>query len=163
MFNLAVIYDNGFGIAADKTRALHYYKAASELSNIYAQYNLGWKYYNGESVYKDVNKAFNLYQSASRYGHPQATFNLANMYFSGIGTVKNIKKAYRLFLIAKISGIEESQYFLNEIKKQISPEELNVLTSEYSSLIEEKIVIPEEKLMNDQIDSYLNLWTNISN
>ena len=145
MFNLAVIYDNGFGIAADKTRALHYYKAASELSNIYAQYNLGWKYYNGESVYKDVNKAFNLYQSASRYGHPQATFNLANMYFSGIGTVKNIKKAYRLFLIAKISGIEESQYFLNEIKKQISPEELNVLTSEYSSLIEEKIVIPEEK------------------
>ena len=92
MFNLAVIYDNGFGIAADKTRALHYYKAASELSNIYAQYNLGWKYYNGESVYKDVNKAFNLYQSASRYGHPQATFNLANMYFSGIGTVKNLKK-----------------------------------------------------------------------
>ena len=40
MFNLAVIYDNGFGIAADKTRALHYYKAASDLSNIYAQYNL---------------------------------------------------------------------------------------------------------------------------
>ena len=73
MFNLAVIYDNGFGIAADKTRALHYYyEAASDLSNKYAQYNLGWKYYNGESVYKDVNKAFNLYQSASRYGHPSS-------------------------------------------------------------------------------------------
>ena len=40
MFNLAIIYDNGFGIAADKTRALHYYKAASDFSNIYAQYNL---------------------------------------------------------------------------------------------------------------------------
>ena len=25
MFNLAVIYDNGFGIAQDKTRALYYY------------------------------------------------------------------------------------------------------------------------------------------
>ena len=62
MFNLAVIYDNGFGIAAqDKTRALYYYEAASDLSNIYAQYNLGWKYYNGENVYKDVNKAFSLY------------------------------------------------------------------------------------------------------
>ena len=95
MFNLAVIYDNGFGIAQDKTRALYYYELAADLSNIYAQYNLGWKYYNGENVYKDVNKAFSLYTSASRYGHPQATFNLANMHFSGVGTVKNIKKAYK--------------------------------------------------------------------
>ena len=143
MFNLAIIYDNGFGIAADKTRALHYYKLASDLSNIYAQYNLGWKYYNGESVYKDVNKAFILYQSASRYGHPQATYNLANMHYEGIGTVKNIKKAYRLYLVAKINGIEESQYFLDKIKKQVSPEELNALDTEYSSLIEEKIEIPK--------------------
>ena len=71
MFNLAVIYDNGFGVAADKTRALYYYESAADLSNIYAQYNLGWKYFNGENVYKDVTKAFNLYDSASRYGHPQ--------------------------------------------------------------------------------------------
>ena len=103
------------------------------------QYNLGWKYFNGENVYKDVSKAFNLYDSASRYGHPQATFNLANMYYSGVGTVKNIKKAYKLFLLAKISGIGESQYFLNKIEKQISPEELMVLTSEYGSLIERKL------------------------
>tara|TARA_Y100000994_G_C15508035_1_gene366400 strand:- start:89 stop:700 length:612 start_codon:yes stop_codon:yes gene_type:complete len=144
MFNLAVIYDNGFGIAADKTRALHYYKAASDLSNIYAQYNLGWKYFNGESVYKDVGKAFSLYESASRYGHPQATFNLANMHYLGVGTVKNIKKAYKLFLLAKINGIKESEYFLDLIQKQISPEELMALNSEYSSLIEEKIIIPKE-------------------
>ena len=142
MFNLAVIYDNGFGIAADKTRALYYYESAADLSNIYAQYNLGWKYFNGENVYKDVTKAYNLYDSASRYGHPQATFNLANMYYSGVGTVKNIKKAYKLFLLAKISGIGESQYFLNKIEKQISPEELMVLTSEYGSLIEKKIELP---------------------
>ena len=45
MFNLAIIYDNGFGTTPDKTRALYYYEEASQLSNIYAQYNLGWKYY----------------------------------------------------------------------------------------------------------------------
>ena len=115
MFNLAIIYDNGFGIGVDKTRALYYYEASAALSNIYAQYNLGWKYYNGESVYKDVTKAFQLYESASRYGHPQATYNLANMYFTGTGTVKNLKKSYRLFLLAKISGVVESQYFLDKI------------------------------------------------
>ena len=148
MFNLAIIYDNGFGIGVDKTRALYYYEASAALSNIYAQYNLGWKYYNGESVYKDVTKAFQLYESASRYGHPQATYNLANMYFTGTGTVKNLKKSYRLFLLAKISGVVESQYFLNKIKNQISPEELNVLNEEFSSLIEEKIPLPQINLDN---------------
>ena len=57
MFNLAIIFDNGFGISPNKTRALFYYEAASDLSNIYAQYNLGWKYYNGENVNKNVIKA----------------------------------------------------------------------------------------------------------
>ncbi len=142
MYNLAVIFDNGFGISADKTRALFYYEAASELSNMYAQYNLGWKYYNGENVNKDVIKAFQLYKAASDYGHPQAMYNLAHMYYSGIGTVKNLKLAYKMFLNAKINGINESNYFIDKIAKEITPQELLVLTDEFSSLIEEKIPLP---------------------
>ena len=142
MFNLAIIFDNGFGISPNKTRALFYYEAASVLSNIYAQYNLGWKYYNGENVNKDVIKAFQLYKDASDYGHPQAMYNLAHMYYSGIGTVKNLKLAYKMFLNAKISGINESNYFIDKIAKEITPQELLVLTDEFSSLIEEKIPLP---------------------
>ena len=142
MYNLAIIFDNGFGISADKTRALFYYEAASELSNIYAQYNLGWKYFNGESVNKDVIKAFQLYKAASDFGHPQAMYNLAHMYYSGIGTVKNLKLAYKMFLNAKINGINESNYFIDKIAKEITPQELLVLTDEFSSLIEEKIPLP---------------------
>lgn len=142
MFNLAVIFDNGLGISANKTRALFYYEAASDLSNVYAQYNLGWKYFNGENVNKDVIKAFQLYKDASDYGHPQAMYNLAHMYYSGIGTVKNLKLAYKMFLNAKISGINESNYFIDKISKEITPQELLVLTDEFSSLIEEKIPLP---------------------
>ena len=142
MFNLAVIFDNGFGISANKTRALFYYEAASDLSNMYAQYNLGWKYYNGENVNKDVIKAFQLYKAAADYGHPQAMYNLANMYYSGIGTVKNLKLAYKMFLNAKINGINESNYFIDKITQEITPQELIVLTEEFSSLIEEKIPLP---------------------
>ena len=54
----------GLVVSADKTRALFYYESASELSNIYAQYNLGWKYFNGENVNKDVIKAFNYTKSS---------------------------------------------------------------------------------------------------
>ena len=142
MYNLAIIFDNGFGVSPDKTRALFYYKSASELSNIYAQYNLGWKYFNGENVNKDVIKAFQLYKAASDYGHPQAMYNLAHMYYSGTGTVKNLKLAYKMFLNAKISGIDESNYFINKISQEITPQELLVLTEEFSSLIEEKIPLP---------------------
>ena len=142
MYNLAVIFDNGFGISANKTRALFYYEAASDLSNMYAQYNLGWKYYNGENVNKDVIKAFQLYKAASEDGHPQAMYNLAHMYYSGIGTVKNLKLAYKTFLNAKISGINESNYFIDKITREITPQELLVLTEEFSSLIEEKIPLP---------------------
>ena len=142
MYNLAIIFDNGFGLQTNKTKALYYYEAASDLSNMYAQYNLGWKYYNGEDVNKDVVKAFELYKSAADYGHPQAMYNLANMYYSGTGTVKNLKLAFKAFLNAKIRGINESNYFIDKISNEISSQELIVLTEEFSSLIEEKIPLP---------------------
>ena len=62
-------------------------------------------------------------------------YNLAHMYYSGTGTVKNLKLAYKMFLNAKISGINESNYFINKITQEITPQELIVLTEEYSSLI----------------------------
>ena len=142
MFNLAVIYDNGFGVPVDKTRALYYYKEASQLSNKFAQYNLGWKYFNGESVNKDVIKAFELYKAAADFGHPQAMFNLANMYYSGTGTVKDLKMAYKMFLESKIYGIGESDFYIKKISTLITKEELDFLNSQYSTLIEIKIPVP---------------------
>ena len=69
-------------------------------------------------------------------------YNLAHMYYSGVGTVKNLKLAYKMFLNAKISGINESNYFIEKITKELSPQELIVLTEEFASLIEEKIPLP---------------------
>ena len=115
MFNIALIYDNGFGVQTDKTRALYYYEAASQLSNKFALFNLGWMYYNGENVNKDVIKAFELYKLASDFGHPRAMYNLANMYYSGTGTVKDLKMSYKMFLKSKINGITESEFYKRDI------------------------------------------------
>lgn len=141
MFNLALIYDNGFGVQEDKSKALFYYESASQLSNKFALFNLGWMYYNGDNVNKDVFKAFDLYNKASDFGHPRAMFNLANMYFTGVGTVKDIKMAYKLFLKSKMNGIDESKYYIDKISKSLSPEELGSLNNEFSSLIEKKIIL----------------------
>lgn len=140
MFNLALIYDNGFGIQKDKSRAIYYYEAASQLSNKFAMFNLGWMYYNGENVNKDVVKAFELYTQASNFGHPRAMYNLANMHFSGVGTVKDLKMAYKFFLKSKMNGIEESKYFIDQISQILSSEELTILNEEFSPLIEKKII-----------------------
>ena len=143
MFNIALIYDNGFGIQTDKTRALYYYEAAAQLSNKYALFNLGWMYYNGENVNKDVIKAFDLYKLASDFGHPRAMYNLANMFYSGTGTVKDLKMAYKMFLKSKINGIQESKFYISKISSLLTPDELALLNSEFDSLIEKKIVLPE--------------------
>ena len=142
MFNIALIYDNGFGIERDKSRALFYYESASKLSNKYALFNLGWMYYNGENVNKDVFKAFELYKMATDFGHPRAMFNLANMHFSGTGTIKDLKMAYKMFLKSKMNGITESEYYIKLISNSLTPEELNLLNSEFDSLIEKKIILP---------------------
>ena len=142
MFNIALIYDNGFGTQADKTRALYFYEAASQLSNKFALFNLAWMYYNGENVNKDVMKAFDLYKLSSEFGHPRAMYNLANMFYSGTGTVKDLKMAYKMFLKARMNGIGESDHFIKEISKNLKPEELSLLNKEFDSLIEKKIVLP---------------------
>jgi len=145
IFNLAVIYDNGYGVKADKTKALYYYNIASEMNNEFAMYNLGWMYQAGENLNKDAVKAFELYSKSAEKGHPQATFNLANMYFSGEGTTKDIQTAYKLFLQSKIRGIKESEYYINLISNDLSFEELNYLNEENKQLIEKKIDLPEPK------------------
>jgi hypothetical protein len=142
MFNIAIIYDYGFGVPMDKTRAIYFYESASQLSNKYALFNLGWMYYNGENVSKDVIKAFELYKLSSDFGHPRAMFNLANMYYSGTGTVRDLKMAYKMFLKSRLNGIEESNYFIKQIINILSAEEITFLNNEFDSLIEKKIVLP---------------------
>ena len=141
-FNLAVIYDYGYGVGIDKTKALYFYKKSSKLNNEFAMYNLGWMYQTGENVNKDAVKAFNLYTKAADKGHAQALYNLANMYYSGTGTTKDYKVAYKLFLKSKIKGVEESKYYIEKISDDITPEELNFLNEEFESLIEKKIDLP---------------------
>ena len=79
---------------------------------------------------------------AADKGHAQALYNLANMYYSGTGTTKDYKTAYKLFLKSKIKGVEESQYYIEKISGDITPEELSFLNKEFESLIEKKIDLP---------------------
>ena len=56
-----------------------------------------------------------------------------------------LKATKKMFLNAKIHGINESEYFINKISNEISPEEFVVLSTEFSGLIEEKIPVPKKE------------------
>ena len=50
--------------------------------------------------------------------------------------------SYKLFLKSKMHGIEESEYFIEQIAISLRPEELTLLNKEFELLIEKKIVLP---------------------
>lgn len=119
---LAVMYDEGMGIAQDKHRAVHYYKLAADTNEPSAAYNLAVHYYENDLNHPDLDKylnqalthkdsdAYNLqariqlqrgenqkaYQSflrAAQHNNAHAQFYLYLLNLHGIGTHQNPKIA----------------------------------------------------------------------
>ncbi|WP_193162721.1 SEL1-like repeat protein [Microbulbifer hainanensis] len=61
---LALLYEQGSGVAADPDRALKLYAEAVQQGNISAALNLGDFYRDGKYVARDVGKAMELYETA---------------------------------------------------------------------------------------------------
>ena len=85
LFQLAINYEQGRGVAENHQEAFYCYHQAAELGHVTAQLNLGWAYSNGIGVPQDNDKAFYWYQKAARQGHPTAQFDLGFCYINGLG------------------------------------------------------------------------------
>lgn len=64
-FNLGVLYDEGLGVAADKTEAARWYRRAAIGGLPAAQYNLAALLANGEGVSRDLLRAYFLFDLAA--------------------------------------------------------------------------------------------------
>jgi len=64
-FNLGVLYDEGLGVAADKTEAARWYRAAAIAGMAAAQYNLAALLANGQGVPRDLLRAYFLFDLAA--------------------------------------------------------------------------------------------------
>ena len=49
-YNIASMYDNGRGVAEDKSEAARWYRAAAKQGDVDAQFSLGFMYDSGEGV-----------------------------------------------------------------------------------------------------------------
>jgi len=59
-----LIYDNGLGVERSVTRAVEYYKMATEKGHSQAMNNLAICYQNGDGVAKNLKKATELYKKS---------------------------------------------------------------------------------------------------
>jgi hypothetical protein len=103
-YNLALIYSNGYGVKADKRKALALYQRAAKQGAPAALNNLGGMYRFGEGVPKDQKKAVAMFKQAHDGGNMQATVNLADMTFKGWGVRANKTAAAELYKVAADAG-----------------------------------------------------------
>lgn len=115
-FALGNAYFNGTGTAADRERAVMWYKRAADQNYPPAMFNLAYCCSNGTGTSVDKEKAFELYLKASKNGDLDATNNLAIIYFNGDGAPQNYRYAADLWGKAAQAGLARAQYNYAECK-----------------------------------------------
>ena len=71
-FGIAVIFEEGGGVARDFAQAALWYREAANQGLVDAQFNLGEAYEQGLGVGKDDNEAANWYRKAAEQGDEDA-------------------------------------------------------------------------------------------
>ena len=83
-FELAKLYEQGIGVAADPARALELYQASAGQDFPDALNDLGFLYYNGGlGLTADPAKALDYFRQAADLRHPEALFNYATLIDAG--------------------------------------------------------------------------------
>ena len=68
LYNLALIYKNGNGVAQDYAEAAKWYRLAAEQGHLKAANNLGSLYYAGDGVLQNYAEAAKLWHIAAKQG-----------------------------------------------------------------------------------------------
>lgn len=105
-FNLALMYENGFGVARDEKEAVFWYRKSAEQGNSHAQFNLGVLYENGRGVAVDFVEANRWYRKAAVQGDALAIGNLGMLYLRGDGAKAD--KVAGLALLIQSATMDDS-------------------------------------------------------
>jgi TPR repeat protein len=97
---LAIMYQNGLGVAQHDELALRWMKASAENGYPVAQHGLGFMYLEGECAEKDPALAVQWFQKAADQGLVGSLTTLAMMYEEGNGVAQDSEKANELYRAA---------------------------------------------------------------
>ena len=97
MFNLGLLYHNGFGVPQDFARAREFYEKAAAKDDAVAMASLGSLYQNGFGVPQDFGKAREFYEKAAAKDNAVAMVNLGFLYQNGFGVPQDFAKAREFY------------------------------------------------------------------
>ena len=103
-FNLAKMYENGWGVGKDDSVATQWYLKSAKQGYYKAQNNLGVKYRDGAGVAKDAGEAMFWFRKGAEQGDATSQSNVGYMYYSGMGVKKNYQEAMHWFRKAAEQG-----------------------------------------------------------
>ena len=96
-YYVAYMYLNGFGVAQDTKRGLHYLNKSAEQEYEKALSLLGYLHSVGKFVDQDKDKALKFYLKAAELGDNDALLNLGVMYYTADGVTQSTEKAIEYF------------------------------------------------------------------
>ena len=142
-YDVGAMYQNGRGVAANRARAIEWYrKAASqndqkaisrlnliqsneerfgktlaraETGDVESQYDLGNMYSEGVGIDADMKKAMAWYEKAASQGYEKAQYKLGLFYYEEGAAGEDLSLAFRLFSNAAEKGHPAAQYHLGKM------------------------------------------------
>lgn len=111
-YQMATIYQHGYGVVKNGAKALALYQLAAKQNYPDALFELALIYNEGKLVPQDLNKAYQLTETVAQKGLASAQFNLAVMLSNGTGVEQNYFIASRWYQKAADQNHALAQYNL---------------------------------------------------
>ncbi len=102
--NLAVMYQEGRGVAVDFAEALRLFRRAADKGAAVSQTNLGLMYYHGQGVAPDAQEALKWIGKAAAQGFAPAEFVMGTILDSGKLLPRDVAKAMEWYRRAAARG-----------------------------------------------------------
>lgn len=111
-YQMATIYQHGYGVPKNGMKALALFELASKQNYSSALFELALIYSEGKLAPQDLKKAYRLTHKAAQKGLASAQFNLAVMLANGTGVKQDNFKASRWYQQAADQNYALAQYNL---------------------------------------------------
>lgn len=109
-------YEDGYGVLADMSEALKWYKLAAEDGHRpLAEFRIGSIYYDGRGVETDKHEALRWYTLAAQHGGLDARAKVGHMYFRGDGVAENWSEAFKWLELLAEKGDASAQQALGDM------------------------------------------------
>lgn len=120
-YGLAVMHENGEGVARDDAAAAGWYRRAALQGAAPAQYALGKLHAAGRGVAMDHTAAARWYALAAEQGDARAQLAIGILHELGLGVPEDLVEAFKWFDLAAAGGREDAAIFREEVAAQMDP------------------------------------------